>query len=78
MTGSDPQHSASPRTGAEHPHKRPERAELKRSLSHGQMTMIVMGSALGTGLFLGSGGQSPWPGQPLFSRMLSVRRSPPS
>ena len=28
---------------------------LKRSLSHGQMTMIVMGSALGTGLFLGSG-----------------------
>ncbi len=29
---------------------------LKRSLSHGQMTMIVLGSALGTGLFLGSGG----------------------
>lgn len=29
--------------------------ELKRSLTHGQMTMIVMGSALGTGLFLGSG-----------------------
>ena len=55
MTGSDPQHSASPRTGAEHPHKHPDRAELKRSLSHGQMTMIVMGSALGTGLFLGSG-----------------------
>jgi len=29
--------------------------ELKRSLSHGQMTMIAMGLALGTGLFLGSG-----------------------
>ena len=29
--------------------------ELKRSLSHGQMNMIVLGSALGTGLFLGSG-----------------------
>ncbi len=28
---------------------------LKRSLTHGQMTMIVLGSALGTGLFLGSG-----------------------
>ena len=32
-----------------------ESRTLKRSLSHGQMTMIVMGSALGTGLFLGSG-----------------------
>lgn len=30
-------------------------SHLKRSLSHGQMTMIVLGSALGTGLFLGSG-----------------------
>ncbi|MGQ4494520.1 amino acid permease [Dermabacteraceae bacterium P13115] len=29
--------------------------ELKRSLGHGQMAMIAMGSALGTGLFLGSG-----------------------
>lgn len=29
---------------------------LKRSLTHGQMTMIVLGSALGTGLFLGSSG----------------------
>lgn len=29
---------------------------LQRSLTHGQMTMIVLGSALGTGLFLGSGG----------------------
>ena len=29
--------------------------ELKRSLSHGQMTMIALGLALGTGLFLGSG-----------------------
>ncbi len=28
---------------------------LTRSLSHGQMAMIAMGSALGTGLFLGSG-----------------------
>ncbi|MFC0675915.1 amino acid permease [Brachybacterium hainanense] len=28
---------------------------LARSLSHGQMAMIAMGSALGTGLFLGSG-----------------------
>lgn len=33
----------------EKPHK------LQRSLTHGQMTMIVLGSALGTGLFLGSG-----------------------
>ncbi|GAA1749103.1 amino acid permease [Rothia terrae] len=32
-----------------------ESNQLKRSLSHGQMTMIVLGSALGTGLFLGSG-----------------------
>ncbi len=32
-----------------------ENGELKRSLSHGQMTMIAMGLALGTGLFLGSG-----------------------
>lgn len=29
---------------------------LARSLGHGQMAMIAMGSALGTGLFLGSGG----------------------
>lgn len=29
---------------------------LKRSLTHNQMTMIVLGSALGTGLFLGSSG----------------------
>ncbi len=34
----------------------PRSDQLKRSLSHGQMTMIVLGSALGTGLFLGSGG----------------------
>ncbi|WP_239479152.1 amino acid permease [Rothia sp. ZJ1223] len=33
----------------------PADSHLKRSLSHGQMTMIVLGSALGTGLFLGSG-----------------------
>lgn len=34
-----------------------ERADgrLARSLGHGQMAMIAMGSALGTGLFLGSG-----------------------
>ncbi|MFW0121994.1 amino acid permease [Rothia sp. P6271] len=29
---------------------------LERSLSHGQMTMIALGLAVGTGLFLGSGG----------------------
>ncbi|MEX3611048.1 amino acid permease [Rothia sp. LK2588] len=29
---------------------------LTRSLSHGQMTMIALGLAVGTGLFLGSGG----------------------
>lgn len=29
---------------------------LRRTLTHGQMTMIVLGSALGTGLFLGSAG----------------------
>ena len=29
--------------------------QLARSLGHGQMAMIAMGSALGTGLFLGSG-----------------------
>lgn len=29
---------------------------LARSLSHGQMTMIALGLAVGTGLFLGSGG----------------------
>ncbi|HLS32291.1 MAG TPA: amino acid permease, partial [Brevibacterium sp.] len=28
---------------------------MARSLGHGQMAMIAMGSALGTGLFLGSG-----------------------
>lgn len=32
----------------------PEQGDLSRSLSHGQMTMIALGSALGTGLFLGS------------------------
>lgn len=32
-----------------------ESHSLHRSLTHGQMTMIVLGSALGTGLFLGSG-----------------------
>lgn len=32
-----------------------EPRNLTRSLTHGQMTMIVLGSALGTGLFLGSG-----------------------
>ena len=36
----------------------PEQSEkndsLNRSLSHGQLTMIAMGLALGTGLFLGS------------------------
>lgn len=30
--------------------------ELSRSLSHGQLTMITLGLAVGTGLFLGSGG----------------------
>lgn len=30
--------------------------DLSRSLSHGQMTMIALGLAVGTGLFLGSGG----------------------
>ncbi|GGH65220.1 amino acid permease [Rothia aerolata] len=30
--------------------------ELDRSLGHGQMTMIALGLAVGTGLFLGSGG----------------------
>ncbi|GAB2542677.1 amino acid permease [Brachybacterium huguangmaarense] len=43
-TSSSP--SADPR--ADHPH------HLARSLGHGQMAMIAMGSALGTGLFLGS------------------------
>lgn len=33
-----------------------EQPALKRSLTHAQMTMIVLGSALGTGLFLGSSG----------------------
>ncbi|WP_084252901.1 amino acid permease [Devriesea agamarum] len=33
----------------------PENVGLRRSLGHGQMAMIAMGSALGTGLFLGSG-----------------------
>lgn len=36
------------------PGPRTERG-LARTLTHGQMTMIVLGSALGTGLFLGSG-----------------------
>lgn len=34
----------------------PDEHTLARSLGHGQMAMIAMGSALGTGLFLGSGG----------------------
>lgn len=33
-----------------------EQGGLERSLSHGQMTMIGLGLAVGTGLFLGSGG----------------------
>lgn len=33
-----------------------EKGRLSRSLSHGQMTMIALGLAVGTGLFLGSGG----------------------
>jgi len=33
----------------------PDGSSLSRSLTHGQMAMIAMGSALGTGLFLGSG-----------------------
>ena len=33
----------------------PPSSSLARSLGHGQMAMIAMGSALGTGLFLGSG-----------------------
>lgn len=37
------------------PHKT-ESSSLSRSLSHGQMTMIALGLAVGTGLFLGSGG----------------------
>lgn len=32
-----------------------DKGELSRSLTHEQMTMIALGSALGTGLFLGSG-----------------------
>lgn len=32
-----------------------KQGELSRSLSHGQMTMIALGLAVGTGLFLGSG-----------------------
>lgn len=32
-----------------------EQGELARSLSHGQLTMIALGLAVGTGLFLGSG-----------------------
>ena len=58
--GHTPQPAKGHRSGAAHPNEaaprnKSARAELKRSLSHGQMTMIVMGSALGTGLFLGSG-----------------------
>lgn len=58
--GHTPQPAKRHRSGAAHPaggapRNKSARAELKRSLSHGQMTMIVMGSALGTGLFLGSG-----------------------
>lgn len=33
-----------------------QNGHLARSLSHGQMTMIALGLAVGTGLFLGSGG----------------------
>ena len=43
-----------------------ESRNLKRSLSHGQMTMIVMGSALGTGLFWGRAPRLPWPVPRLF------------
>ena len=58
--GHTPQPAKRHRSDAAHPaggapSNKSARAELKRSLSHGQMTMIVMGSALGTGLFLGSG-----------------------
>lgn len=57
MTPSQPPHrerSSAPAVGpsADTQHT----AELARSLNHGQMAMIAMGSALGTGLFLGSGG----------------------
>ena len=36
-------------------HNTAQDGELQRSLSHEQITMIALGSALGTGLFLGSG-----------------------
>src|SRR5699024_11279866 len=42
-----PAPSSAPRAAEQH--------SLARSLGHGQMAMIAMGSALGTGLFLGSG-----------------------
>ena len=70
--GHTPQPAKRHRSGAAHPaggapRNKSARAELKRSLSHGQMTMIVMGSALGTGLFLGSGRANRYrPDQPLF------------
>lgn len=48
MTPSSP-HPA-PAAAADDDHR------LARTLGHGQMAMIAMGSALGTGLFLGSGG----------------------
>ena len=43
---------SSPPSTAGDPH---EHGHLSRSLTHRQMAMIAMGSALGTGLFLGSG-----------------------
>lgn len=46
--------SSSPTAPAADPAARADHT-LARSLGHGQMAMIAMGSALGTGLFLGSG-----------------------
>ena len=43
-------------TAPDHASRLPDEHTLARSLGHGQMAMIAMGSALGTGLFLGSGG----------------------
>lgn len=57
MTFPDPAASSSRSTPPDStpPASPPEAAGLARSLGHGQMAMIAMGSALGTGLFLGSG-----------------------